>query len=439
MTATEAELEKLRQQFDKAPYPRTPLDLSPRGDWNVLYLHNMVTAYYLRNQQVVQPEGKVILDAGCGTGYKSLILAEANPGAKIVGLDLSEESVKLARERLKYHQFENVEFYAMPMEDLPQLGMEFDYINNDETLYLIPDPIAGLKAMQAVLKPGGIIRTNFHSALQRVVYLRVQEFFRHMGLMDGPPEDAHLQLVRETMRSLKDMVFIKSMAWKPIFEQDDERLLANYLLQGDKGWTIPEFFAALREAHLDFISMTNWRQWNLLDLFRDLEEVPISLAIGLSEKSLEEQLHLYELLHPIYRLLDLWCGHPGDSQPYLPVSEWGDDQWQQAKIYFHPQFATNPQARTDMLNSVSQYQSFEFSRYLRPSDQTMVVESLIAGCLLPLLDGPQSIEVMVKRLLQLRPIQPVTLEPTDPQEAFELIKQTLIALENGGYILAEQP
>src|SRR5919199_6866729 len=100
-------IDKIRQQFDFGSYPRIEVDRSPKNDTSALYFHNLVTPYYLRDQKFISTEGKVILDAGCGTGYKSLVLAEANPGAQIVGIDLSEESVKLARQRLEYHGFGN--------------------------------------------------------------------------------------------------------------------------------------------------------------------------------------------------------------------------------------------------------------------------------------------------------------------------------------------
>ncbi len=69
--------DKIRQQFDSAPYPNTPLDKNPKNDASLLYFHNLVTAYYLRNQKVIDNKDKVILEAGCGTGYRSLVLAEA--------------------------------------------------------------------------------------------------------------------------------------------------------------------------------------------------------------------------------------------------------------------------------------------------------------------------------------------------------------------------
>lgn len=146
---------KIRQQFDSAPYPNIPLEKSPKKDISLLYIHNLATAYYLRNQQVIDSHNKVILDAGCGSGYKSLVLASANTGAKIVGIDISEESIKLAKHRLQYHGFDNAEFYVLSIYDLAKLNYKFDYINCNETLYLFPDIVQALKSMKSVLNNGG--------------------------------------------------------------------------------------------------------------------------------------------------------------------------------------------------------------------------------------------------------------------------------------------
>ena len=174
-------LEKIRQQFDFGPYPRIPLERSPKEDVARLYIHNFITPYYLRNQKVIKTEGITILDAGCGSGYTSLTLAEANPGARIVGIDLSEQSVELAKKRLQYHGFDKAEFYAMSIEEVTTLKEQFDYINAHEVLYLLPDAVAGLQAMKSVLAKNGIIRTNLHSSLQRASFYRAQELFKTDG------------------------------------------------------------------------------------------------------------------------------------------------------------------------------------------------------------------------------------------------------------------
>ena len=428
-------LEEMRQHFDQAPYPRIPLERFP-DEPNRLYIHSLVTANYRRHQKVIDPAGKVILDAGCGTGYKSMELSVANPGATVVGVDLSAESVKLARERVKFHHFDTIEFHALSIEDLPSLGLKFDYINTDEVLYLVPDPVAALKALQSVLNPGGILRVNYHSSLQRSIFFSAQKFFKALGLMEGAPPSSDIALVRQTMQCLKAGVFVKSNTWQPIFTEDDERVLANYLLKGDKGWTVPEFFAALKTANLEFISMVNWWQWDLTDLFTNVDELPIALALNLSEKSVEEQLHLFELLHAAHRLLDLWCGLPGESLSTItPVEEWPEADWRQTTVHLHPQLKT-PAFKQDLISCIQELKMFDLCHHLSTNnDQALAIDTSVASCLLPLLAAPQPMLKLVKHWQKLRPLDPITLEPVPDTIAFELVKQLLIPLEGSGYIL----
>lgn len=439
MDSKAAELqEKIRQQFDTGPYPRRPLEESPKGDYNTLFTHTLVTPYYLKNKKVIETEGKVILDAGCGTGYKSLALAEANPGAKVVGVDMSEESVKIARYRLQYHGFERAEFYDLSIEELPDLGLQFDYINADEVLYLLPDPVAGLQAMKSVLKPEGIIRTNLHCALSRFYYFTGQEIFKLMGLMEGNPQELEISIVRETMRALKDEVFLKSRTWVPACETSDQVVQANFLLQGDKGHTIPEMFAALRAADLEFTGMVNWRDWEQMDLFKDPNDLPAFLGLALPELSVEQQLHLFEMLHPIHTLLDFWCGVPDRAQPFVPVREWADSDWLCARAHLHPQLRVEP-VREDLLNCIANRRPWEISQYITaPAKAPIFVESDMAACLLPLWEGAMPVMSLAERWLKVRPVHPATLEPVSRQTAFEEVKELLSNLEAFLYVLLER-
>jgi 2-polyprenyl-3-methyl-5-hydroxy-6-metoxy-1,4-benzoquinol methylase len=439
MDNQESELiEKIRQQFDNAPYPRISLETSPKNNYQTLYLHNLVTAYYIRNQKIIETEGKVILDAGCGSGYKSLILAEANPGAKIVGIDLSEESVKLARQRLQNHGFDNVEFYALSIEELPSLNLLFDYINSDEVLYLLPDTVVGLQAMKSVLKPDGIIRTNLHSSLQRSSYFAVQKVFKIMGLMDANPRDLEIELAKEIIQDLKDDVAIKARTWSTPAEKNEEWMLANYLLLGDKGYTVPEAFSALRAAGLEFISMVNWRLWELTDLFKEPNNLPAFLAMSLPEITVEQRLHLFELLHPVHRLIDFWCGLPNQAQSFVPVSEWTVADWQQAKVHLHPQLRT-PQLKEDLIKSITSQSFFEISRYVTsPTLVPVLIDSGMAACLLPLWEGAQPVISLADRWLKLRPLDFVTLESVSQERAFDEVKELLSNLEVFLYVLLER-
>jgi ubiquinone/menaquinone biosynthesis C-methylase UbiE len=436
---TSEALEKIRRQFDFGPYPRIPIDQSLKDDVNKLFIHSLVTANYLKTQQVVDTKGKVILDVGCGTGYKSLALAEANPGAKIVGVDLSPESIRLAEERLKYHNFDNAEFYVLDIENLPSLGISFDYINCDEMLYLLADPVAGLRAMKAVLNPEGIIRTNLHSALQRAAFFRAQKVFKLMGLMDDNPEELEIGLVQEIMKALNDGVDLKKKTWSANCEGDsaEEVILMNYLFQEDKGYAVPELFNFLELAGLEFISMVNWRQWSVANLFKDAENLPAFLAMSLPEVPVETQLHLYELMHPIHRLLDFWCGHINADGLALYVAEWEDTHWQEATVHLHPQLNT-AKAREAFMSSIQEQKPLDLAIHLSATaGGSFFVDTSTVACLLKLVDVPLSFMDLLAYWQKLNPIDSITLEPFTQETASATLKKILTRLETFMYVMLE--
>jgi ubiquinone/menaquinone biosynthesis C-methylase UbiE len=432
-------LEQLRQHFNKAPYPSVPLEKYP-DDPDRAYSHSLVTAFYRRDRRVVQPEGRIILDAGCGTGYKSMELALANPGAKIIGIDISEESVVMARQRLDYHKIGNCEFRALPLENLGELGMDFDYINCDDVLYFVPDPVMALQSMRSVLKPEGLLRINYHSIHGRKNYLIAQDFFRQLGCMQGTPDEAEIALVRQTMQAMKPNVLLRK-AWIEPYLKDDELILANYLLQNDKSWSVNQFFAAMQSAGLEYISMLDWWTWNLADLF-DIDELPLDVAMALSDLSTEEQLAMFDAIQPIHRLLDLWCGHPRPAaQEPTPVEEWSEQQWFEAMVHFHPQLLTE-QFKTDLIDCTKTGKMLNTSPYLRTTTlntEGLMIDTLMVGCLLPLLEGERRFQDLLHRRMHLHPINATTMEPTTTEQAFEPLRQILTRLEEMGYVLLATP
>ncbi len=431
-------LDNIREQFDNAPYPRNPLEQTPQGDYNELFVHSLVTPYYLRDRRVVSTQDKIILDAGCGTGYAALTLAIANPGAKIVGVDLSPESIRLARQRLDYHGFTNAEFHAMAIEDLPSLGLEFDYINCDEVLYLLPDTLGGLQAMNAVLKPTGIIRANLHNALQRDGFYRAQTVFKMLGLMDGSPGDAEIKTVIDIMQALKPEVKLRGQTWRPEHALPDYagNVMVNYLLLGDKGFSMTDLFDLLDQTGLDLLSMVNWRHWQVPDLFRDSENLPAFWGMSLMAAEPRHHLRLYELLHPVNRLMDFWCTRAGGEwEP--PIEQWDEAQWHTARVHLHPQLQTQS-IQAALVGCLETSQPFEFTRYIDlPAMGTVSLDAVSAACLLPLWDAPQPISALVHRYLTLHPVDPLTLEPISSAAAFATVKQILNRLDAFLYVLVE--
>jgi 2-polyprenyl-3-methyl-5-hydroxy-6-metoxy-1,4-benzoquinol methylase len=429
---------RIRDQWERAPYPNIPLEQTPAGKADILSKFSLVLANYVRHQQVVETQGKVILDAGCGSGYKALALAIANPGAKVIGVDLSPESIALSQSRLKHHGFDNCEFYAHSINELAQLGYTYDYINCDDVLYLLEDPIQGLTAMRSVLNPQGIIRANFHSTFQRENFFRAQKLCTLLGLMDATPDIQQLETLRALMRSLRPQVPLKNSAWHDGFETDDERLIVNYLMLGDKGWTVPEFFAALDQAKLEFIRMVNWREWDVTQLFESWDDLPVELVFGISEMTPRDLHYLFDILNPTNRLLDLWCGHPNEvTRPYSAIEDWSDADWESATIHLNPYLVTES-FKTDLYRCIQTLQPFNLTQHLKTTNEVLTVASTMAINFVRLLQSPQSLESLLQTWLQVYPLDAVTLDPTQPDQIKTLIKEFLTAMERFGYLYLTQ-
>lgn len=438
-------LEKIRQQYNGVPYPNTPLETTPKNDFLMLFFHSLATPHYLYDRSIVGSAGKVILDAGCGSGYKSLVLAEANPGAKIVGVDLSEASVDLAEKRLQFYGFDNIEFHALSIYDLPKLGLKFDYINCDEVLYLLPDVQKGLEVMKSVLNPGGMIRTNLHSSTQRTFFFRGQQMFGLMGLMDSNPEDMEVEIAVETMEALKDHVTLKASTWRTELygtgtPEAKQKILVNYLLLGDKGFTIPQTMDALNHTDLEFVSMLMWNSWDLSELFADPTNLPEFWQKKLPELSIAQRLEMCELIHPRNRLIDFWCKEKSQTQPSLgAISEWCDADWENTIAHLHP-VLNKQQIKEDLLGAVQRQQPYEITCYIPASSKSrFLMDTGAIACILPLWDKPQRFTSLVEHSLKVRPVNGATLEPTSREEAIFQVQQALTALESILYVFLERP
>jgi ubiquinone/menaquinone biosynthesis C-methylase UbiE len=93
-----------------------------------------------------------VLEVGFGSG---LNLPHYPPGVeRVVGVDPSGESAKLARKRIARAPFP-VEFLPLPGEAIPSPDASFDSAVSTFSLCTIPDPGAALRQLRRVLKPGG--------------------------------------------------------------------------------------------------------------------------------------------------------------------------------------------------------------------------------------------------------------------------------------------
>ncbi len=105
-----------------------------------------------REKVVPKAEGTV-LEIGIGTG---LNLPYYDPAKieRVIGLDPSEDAWRMAGDKAKDMPFD-VEFIGLPGEEIPLDENSVDTVLVTYSLCTIPDPVAALKGMARVLRPGG--------------------------------------------------------------------------------------------------------------------------------------------------------------------------------------------------------------------------------------------------------------------------------------------
>ena len=100
----------------------------------------------------VWDEGSIILEAGCGIGAQTKIVAPKNKNSSFVSIDISSESINQARTNADSNRFENVVFKQIDILDLPFADEYFDHIFLSFVLEHIPNPIQALVKLKRVLK-----------------------------------------------------------------------------------------------------------------------------------------------------------------------------------------------------------------------------------------------------------------------------------------------
>jgi ubiquinone/menaquinone biosynthesis C-methylase UbiE len=106
-----------------------------------------------QRQKVVPLATGTVLEIGIGTGL-NLPLYDARKVARVIGLDPSEASWKLAGARAAQLDFA-VEFIGLPGEEIPLPDASVDTVLVTFALCTIPDPVSALNGMARVLRPQG--------------------------------------------------------------------------------------------------------------------------------------------------------------------------------------------------------------------------------------------------------------------------------------------
>ncbi|MFN3393547.1 MAG: class I SAM-dependent methyltransferase, partial [Candidatus Thermochlorobacter sp.] len=125
--------------------------------------------------------GKTLLEVGCGLGTD--LLQFARYGAHVTGIDLTEESIALAKQRFELYGIE-ANLLAADAENLPFPDHSFDVVYSFGVLHHTPNTQKAIDEVYRVLKPGGEIIIMLYHKHSLHVWLGVPLYFLY-GLTKG--------------------------------------------------------------------------------------------------------------------------------------------------------------------------------------------------------------------------------------------------------------
>jgi ubiquinone/menaquinone biosynthesis C-methylase UbiE len=103
----------------------------------------------------VLPAATTVLDLACGTGEPGLSMARRTPNVQLLGIDMAEGMVNVARRKADLEKLGNAHFEVMPLTALTLGAASVDAAISRFGLLYFGDPVASAIELSRVLKPGG--------------------------------------------------------------------------------------------------------------------------------------------------------------------------------------------------------------------------------------------------------------------------------------------
>ena len=126
--------------------------------------------------------GDRVLEVGVGTGINALLYPA---DCDVTGIDLSESMLEKARQRVAKKGLRNVRLLEMDAANLTFADNSFDIVYAPYLISVVPDPVAVVREMCRVCRPGGrvVVLNHFRSANPLMAWVErlISPFTVHIG------------------------------------------------------------------------------------------------------------------------------------------------------------------------------------------------------------------------------------------------------------------
>ena len=236
----------VRRQYEENPYPRW-MKLPPAGTARSFddYLRRQFPSVPIRPLAKAEPLQMLI--AGCGTGAEAIEAAQDLPHSQILAIDLSLSSLAYAVRKSRESGVENIKYLQADILEVRKIDRTFDVISSSGVLHHLADPLAGLRELLSLLRPGGFMRLGLYSEAARRVVVETRQFIAERGYA-STPED--IRRCRQDLIAIGAR-FAPLKKFGDFYATSECRDLLFHVQE--HRFTVPGIKAALQQAGLQFI------------------------------------------------------------------------------------------------------------------------------------------------------------------------------------------
>lgn len=200
--------------------------------------------------------GKDCLDAGCGGGRFVIALSHLNAN-NVEGIDISENAIKIAKQRIQERNIKNANVQVASVLELPFKDDSFDYVISSGVIHHTHNPHKAFTEIVRVIRPGGKIFLSVYgkggikwmvndlfrySVCKIISFSIIEKLFKYIGV----PANKRYNILdnlyvpylfrykeKEIKKWLKDAGFMNLERVK--FERYNYKTLQSRIIHGE-GW-----------------------------------------------------------------------------------------------------------------------------------------------------------------------------------------------------------
>ena len=144
-------------------------------------------------------EGETVIDLGSGAGFDCFLASKkVGKTGKVIGVDMTPEMLKKARENAKNGNYKNVEFRKGEIENLPVENNSVDVIISNCVINLSPNKKKVFNESFRVLKHGGRLAISDIVILKELPEFIKKSYEAYVGCISGAVlKEKYIEMIRE--------------------------------------------------------------------------------------------------------------------------------------------------------------------------------------------------------------------------------------------------